>query len=454
MSLTKATYSMIDSAPINVDDYIPAGTNTATTDCASFINDALTAGSGKNVVFGQGKTYLANSTITIRGDFTKILGRGATINSYASQRAVTFALVGGTRYPVNVSVEDFSVNAYGVGAFAFEVKTSYATYTRVSVGIPAVNVSGRGICLIGDETNGSGPYYNTFINCDAQSGSSGLDHIGFSFITSAPSFNRAPNANTFVGCRAGSCFRNWVIKGNGNVLVNAISESPFGTGVGFLFEATTPTNCIQNFIYGCYMESPAVGLSFNADAQNNIVWGAFGTGIGTWKSDLGTGNQVLSAIGDWAMPTGISFPSSPIANPEVLDAYEEGTWTPTLVGNTTAGSYTVTSTSAKYTRIGQQVTVTAAMSIVITSAGTGFLKFGGLPFAKGSDEFVTGSVTLENATLSASTRSLAIGSTTSSTESAFIINQSRTATTILPVDCADVSGSFFASVTFTYTALN
>ena len=175
MSLTKATYSMIDSAPINVDDYIPPGTNTATTDCASFINDALTAGSGKTVVFGQGKTYLANSTITIKGDGTKILGRGATINSYATGSGITYQLVGGTRYPYNNNAEDLSLNAYGVGSYGWRILTSYSTYRRCSIGIPAVNVSGRGFALIGDEVNGTGPYYNTFVNCDAQSGSAGLD---------------------------------------------------------------------------------------------------------------------------------------------------------------------------------------------------------------------------------------------------------------------------------------
>lgn len=452
MSLTKATYSMIQDAPVNVNDYIPTGTDTSIIDCSAFINAALVAGSGKTVVFGQGQIYRANSTITIQGDGTKILGRGATINSYATGSGITYALIGGTRYPYNNNAEDLSINAYGVGAYAWRILTSYSTYRRCSIGIPAVNVSGRGFALIGDEANGTGPYYNTFVNCDAQSGSAGLDHIGFSFISVAPSFNRAPNANTFVGCRAASCFQNWNIKGNGNSLYNAVSESPAGTGTGFTFEATTATNCIQNFIYGCYLESPAVGFAFSADAQNNLVIGAFGTGVTTWKNDLGTSNQLLTAIGDWAMPTGISFPSSPIANPEVLDAYEEGTWTPTLVGATTAGSYTVTSTSAKYTRIGRQVTVTAAMAITISSAGTGFLKFGGLPFSKSSNEFITGSVTLENATLNASTRSLSIGSITSSAESNFLINQSRTATTILALDCADVSGSFFASVTFTYTA--
>jgi hypothetical protein len=379
MSLTKATYSMIVGAPVNVDDYIPAGTNTATTDCASYINDALTAGAGKTVVFGQGVTYRVNSTITIKGDGTKILGRGATLNSYAAVSGITYQLVGGTRYPYNINVEDLNLNAYGVGAYAWRVLTSYSTYRRCSIGIPAVNTSGRGFALIGDETNGTGPYYNTFIDCDAQSGSAGLDHIGFSFITSAPSFNRGPNANTFIGCRAGSCLSNWVINGNGNTFVNPIAESPAGTGTAFAFQATTPTSCAQNTIYGAYLEAPLNGFTFNADTQSNSVFGAYGTGVTNWKTDLGTGNQVLTAIGAWDMPTGLRFPSAAITDPNTLDAYAERDWTPVPTSLTVVGTPTYT---GRYIKIGKQVFWTLKIESTTTTASTANTTyFSGLPAA-------------------------------------------------------------------------
>lgn len=379
MSLTKVTYSMVSDSPINVNDYIPSGSNTSVGDWSTEINAALTAGASKTVVFGQGQVYRCDSPIIIKGDGTKILGRGATINSYATGSGITCELVGGTRYPYNIGVDDLSLNAYGVGSYGWRVLTSYSTYKRCSIGIPAVNTSGRGFALIGDEANGTGPYYNTFINCDAQSGSSGLDHIGFSFISVAPTFNRAPNANTFIGCRAGSCFQNWNIKGNGNTLLNPTSECPAGLGTGFIFEATTASNCIQNFIFGAYLEAPSVGFSFSADAQSNIVTGAFGTGVTTWKNDLGTGNQVHTAIGSWSMPTGINFPSAAITDPDTLDAYAERDWTPvptnlTLVG---AGTYT-----GRYVKIGKQIhwnlKVVAATSSASTANST---YFSGLPAA-------------------------------------------------------------------------
>jgi len=88
-----------------------------------------------------------------------------------------------------------------------------------------------------------------------------------------------------------------------------------------------------------------------------------------------------------------------------LDDYEEGTWTPTLIGST-SGSATIGSVSgATYTKIGNLVHVRAFCSNVDLTNSTisGNVKIGGLPFsavfASGkptvyySDLFTTSSVT-------------------------------------------------------------
>ena len=46
MSLTKVTYSMINGPAVNLMDYIPTGTNTATTDCTAFVQAAINAAKG------------------------------------------------------------------------------------------------------------------------------------------------------------------------------------------------------------------------------------------------------------------------------------------------------------------------------------------------------------------------------------------------------------------------
>lgn len=79
---------------------------------------------------------------------------------------------------------------------------------------------------------------------------------------------------------------------------------------------------------------------------------------------------------------GLTFPATqvPSSNVNTLDDYEEGTFTPTLVGLTTAGSGTYISRVGSYTKIGRQVTF--LINIVTSShTGTGDMQITGLPFA-------------------------------------------------------------------------
>jgi hypothetical protein len=80
----------------------------------------------------------------------------------------------------------------------------------------------------------------------------------------------------------------------------------------------------------------------------------------------------------------IQFPATQVAsaNANTLDDYEEGTWTPSFRGTTTAGTYTYSSVQAgAYTKIGNQVTVWCSLiGITASSAGTGEWLVAGLPF--------------------------------------------------------------------------
>jgi hypothetical protein len=64
-----------------------------------------------------------------------------------------------------------------------------------------------------------------------------------------------------------------------------------------------------------------------------------------------------------------------------LDDYEEGAWTPVIVGGTTAGTYTLSGTNAYYTKIGNKVTVFASFGFSAASGGTGNIRVNDLPFA-------------------------------------------------------------------------
>ena len=94
------------------------------------------------------------------------------------------------------------------------------------------------------------------------------------------------------------------------------------------------------------------------------------------------GNLVIGTAGK-----GIDFSTDPHAagmTSELLDDYEEGTWTPIIVGTTTAGSASYSLQEGTYTKIGRQVTVNCAVTYT-GHTGTGFMRVAGLPFTTRND---------------------------------------------------------------------
>ena len=67
---------------------------------------------------------------------------------------------------------------------------------------------------------------------------------------------------------------------------------------------------------------------------------------------------------------------------ELLDDYEEGSFTATYVGSTTAGSSP--SVTGYYTKIGRLVTVTITQDNFTSTSAAGNLRYTGLPFAASS----------------------------------------------------------------------
>lgn len=102
----------------------------------------------------------------------------------------------------------------------------------------------------------------------------------------------------------------------------------------------------------------------------------------TGDQTIVNGNLVIGTAGK-----GIDFSADPSAagmTSELLDDYEEGTWTPVVTPG--AGAFTtVTITSATYTKIGRTVTVQAVFRLNDAGTGAGSIDVAGLPFAASSD---------------------------------------------------------------------
>jgi hypothetical protein len=96
-----------------------------------------------------------------------------------------------------------------------------------------------------------------------------------------------------------------------------------------------------------------------------------------FPTTIGVGGATPSASG-----SGISFPATQSASSDAntLDDYEEGTWTPTIIGTTTAGTATYSGQVASYTKIGRMVQI---VGYINWSSGTGTgpaMRIVGLPF--------------------------------------------------------------------------
>jgi len=67
----------------------------------------------------------------------------------------------------------------------------------------------------------------------------------------------------------------------------------------------------------------------------------------------------------------------------VLSSYEEGTWTPTVIGSGTAGTATYGAQIGQYTKVGNRVHINLTVSYS-GGTGTNFLQISGLPFVSNS----------------------------------------------------------------------
>jgi hypothetical protein len=99
-----------------------------------------------------------------------------------------------------------------------------------------------------------------------------------------------------------------------------------------------------------------------------------------------TGTVLITNGSGIASVNGIQFPAtqSASADANTLDDYEEGTFTPFIRGNTTAGTASYARQIGIYTKIGNRVFFTINIEWS-SGTGTGALTIGGLPFTQNGD---------------------------------------------------------------------
>ena len=363
------------------------GNGTAISAAASG-TDYAPATSGTSILYGNGSGGFSNVTIgtgvAFAGGTLSATGSGGTVTSVTGTAPVVSS--GGATPAISMAAATTSVNGY-------LTSTDWTTFN----GKQAALVSGTNIKTV----NGT-----TLL------GSGDLGTITYAYggtgLTSytAGDLIYASAANTVAKLAIGSAGQRLVVSAG---LPSWATDTTVGTvtSVAALTLGTTGTDLSSTVANGT--TTPVITLQVptasaaNRGALSAADWTTFnnkvtmtypGAGIpnstgsawGTSYSTTGSGTVVALATSPSfttptlgaALATSIKFGSG-----TVLSTYETGTWTPTVAGSGTAGTYQLSANaSTTYQRVGNLVTIVAriVMASVVTGGGTGSVRISGLPF--------------------------------------------------------------------------
>jgi hypothetical protein len=167
-------------------------------------------------------------------------------------------------------------------------------------------------------------------------------------------------------------FNQLVVGSSGDQGVTIVSGTSNSGTIAFA-DGTSGADAYRGYVQ--YQHGSTNALVFATDGSERFRCDSSGRLlVGTTTATANGGVLELSG--------GITFPATAVAasNANTLDDYEEGTWTP--VFNATGATFTTTSNVARYTKVGNQVTLVGYCQIRC-SAGSGAnpVTVTGLPFA-------------------------------------------------------------------------
>ena len=134
-------------------------------------------------------------------------------------------------------------------------------------------------------------------------------------------------------------------------------------------------------VFNVRIEGDTDANLFYTDATNSRV----GVGLINPAEKLDVvGNIKLSGNVVVASGQGIDFSATAgTGTSELLNDYEEGTWTAAFVPST-SGSITMNNATGTYTKVGRAVTINGLLTVTSVSSPLGYLQITGLPFSGGA----------------------------------------------------------------------
>jgi hypothetical protein len=162
-------------------------------------------------------------------------------------------------------------------------------------------------------------------------------------------------------------------------------ENGSGTNQRLLYLKQT-----NDFGYSFNIDSVSTGdltlKSVNSGVEADILKASRASGTVTFAD-----NVIIGTSGK-----GIDFSATPgTGTSELLSDYEEGDWTPTYTGSSSAGTTTYTNQTGRYTKVGRAVSVSFQVG-VSAATGTGDIRIGGFPFAANASLGFTGALMADN----------------------------------------------------------
>jgi hypothetical protein len=292
---------------------------------------------------------------------------------------------GGGEVSTNTAVGFQSTNATatggnntGVGIYSNYAVTSGTANTGIGQGANASVTTGTNNTGIGAAAlNNSTGSYNTAVGSAAMltnNGGSNNTAVGYQ----AGYSNQTGAYSVFVGQGAGyssnvsgTAANTYVGQTAGYYSTTATYNSFFGNGSG-----SAITTGSKNTILGGYTGN-AAGLDIRT-ASNYVVL-SDGDSNPLQSSAYNKSTALQGAIPNTGI--GITFPATQSASSDAntLDDYEEGTFTPSI--SPSSGSITSQTGSGKYTKVGNQVTITCYVTITNAGTASGSMGLTGFPFS-------------------------------------------------------------------------
>jgi hypothetical protein len=345
------------------------GSSAANSNALTWVLDAGGANSEKMRLDASGNLTLASGDATIYG-ITVGRGAGAVATNTAVGYQAGYSNTTGTR---NL-FQGYQAAYYNTTASENTAVGYQALYSQTTAGTGSNTALGH---QAGYTTNG---FYNTFIGYKSGQVSTGNENTFVGHGSGSAITTGAKNTvlGIFTGNQGGLDIRNasnYIVLSDGDGNPRLYMD---GSGNAFF------TGSYVSFNNNGYIRNDQTNsLALQAGSSSTLGWQVRNNGnsVSMLSMSGSTGSSLALEGATPTTGTGITFPATQSASSDAntLDDYEEGTWTPALVGTS---SVTYDNQVGRYTKVGRLVTIQMLIqpaSVTYTSS-TAQLKISGLPF--------------------------------------------------------------------------